>query len=378
MTQPGASSGSSALFLTPESPVAGAGGGGLRSASLLEYLRRRYVVQVASFTLPRHSKSTIARAWRNGARLLRGRPPLLDRYSGFESQLDPVLRGFRYRLGVIEHFWCAPYARVLRPHCDLLVLDLHNVESELARSHARATRGLEAVAFSRFAAAYGRLEREWLPKFDILLVASEEDRQRVEHPNVHVYPNALPEIPRPDVDETDCIVFSGNLEYHPNIEAVKWFRSQIWPIVRERCPSVEWRVVGSNQHAIVRLLDDPRIVLTGPVDDAVAVLAQAKVCLAPLLSGSGTRFKILEAWAAARAVVSTTVGAEGLGAKSGEHLLLADDPASFADAVVSLIESPVQRRQLGDAGRKLYLDRFTWPVAWEKLDEALARARHSD
>jgi len=88
MTPPSASSAPRALFLSPEAPVAGTGGGGLRSASLLEYLRQHYDVQVAGFALPHHSKSFAARAWRNGSRYVRGVPPLLDRYSGFESQLD--------------------------------------------------------------------------------------------------------------------------------------------------------------------------------------------------------------------------------------------------------------------------------------------------
>jgi glycosyltransferase involved in cell wall biosynthesis len=370
MTKPDASSADSALFLSPEPPVAGAGGGGLRSASLLEYLRGHYRVQVASFTLPRHSKNFAARAWRNGSRLVRGRPPLLDRFAGFEAQLTPFLDGRRYRVAVIEHFWCAPYAQVLRPHCDRLVLDLHNIESELARSHARATGGLEAMAFARFAAAYRRLESEWLPKFDVVLVASDEDRRRVEHRNVHVYPNALPEIARPQILEADCIAFSGNLEYHPNIEAVRWFQSRVWPRVRERCPGVEWRLAGSNAHAVAKLVaEDERIRIVAPVN-AIDALAEAKVCIVPLLSGSGTRFKILEAWAAARAIVSTTIGAEGLAARWGEHLLIADTPTEFADSVIRLLGTPDQRRRLGEAGRALYLNRYTWPSAWRRLKDA--------
>src|SRR5271170_2102075 len=185
-----------ALFLSPEAPVPGAGGGGLRSASLLEYLKTRYDVQVFRFDLPHHSKSRWARAWRNGWRFLRATPPLIDRFAGFESQLQPLWSANRYSLGVIEHFWCAPYARALRPHCDRLVLDLHNVESQLARSHALALRGVESIASSRFARAYQRLEREWLPRFDIVLVASEEDRRRVAgltapDARIIVYPNAL-------------------------------------------------------------------------------------------------------------------------------------------------------------------------------------------
>jgi glycosyltransferase involved in cell wall biosynthesis len=238
---------------------------------------------------------------------------------------------------------------------------------------------------SRFARAYERLEHEWLPQFDILLVASEDDRRRVAGlcaagASVIVYPNALPVewgsrvtfgTSGSDPSQPPTIVFSGNLEYHPNIEAVRWFHAEIWPRIRERAPGVKWTLVGCNDHAVRPLVaGDDRILLTGPVDDAVAILASANVCVVPLLSGSGTRFKILEAWAAARAVVSTSLGAEGLGAKHEQHLLIADSPAAFAEATLRLVDDPELRRRLGEAGRDLYLDRFTWPVAWRALESA--------
>jgi glycosyltransferase involved in cell wall biosynthesis len=359
-----------ALFLTPEEPKIGFGGGGLRSASLLAYLQKKYDVQTVTFSLRPHSKSTPVRVWRNSIRLIKGRPPLFDRFSGYENQLASALSG-RYALGVVEHFWCASYATLLGTCCDRLVLDLHNIESRLARTHARAAGWPSSWASERFAESYERLEREWLPQFDVLLTASEDDRRRIIHPEVRVFPNALPEIPRPHMTEADAIVFSGNLEYHPNVEAVRWFRTQIWPRVREMVPGIEWRLLGSNPAAVAPLTaGDPRIRVVGPVADAVPHLAEAKVCLAPLLSGSGTRFKILEAWAAGRAVVSTTLGAEGLDARDGEHLLLADDPDDFADAVVRLLNDSPLRARLGDAGRALYQERFTWPAAWRKLDEA--------
>jgi polysaccharide biosynthesis protein PslH len=360
----------SAFFLSPEPPVAGHGGGGLRSASLLEYLQGRYRVQVASFTLPYHSKHQVARLWRNGWRFLRGRPPLFDRFSGFESQLAPLLNR-SYDVAVIEHFWCAPYAAVLRPHCGILVLDLHNIESELARTHALAAPGLQRIALRRFETAYRRLEREWFPHFDVVLVASADDRARIEHPKVHVYPNALPEIAAPHAAEQDCIIFSGNLEYHPNVEAVRWFHAHVWPLLRDRFPQLEWRLAGCNEHAVRNMVaGDARITLTGAMNDSIAALAVSKVCVVPLLSGSGTRFKILEAWAAGRAVVSTTIGAEGLGARDGEHLLIADKPEEFAKATAFLLEDAALRKRLGGAGRALYLERFTWPGAWRNLAAA--------
>jgi glycosyltransferase involved in cell wall biosynthesis len=346
---------------------------------LLEYLQRRYSVDVVDFTLKPHSKSFAAKAWRNSVRLLRGVPPLFDRYSGYEAQLSARLDSTKYALGVVEHFWCCSYAPLLRPRSKTLVLDLHNIESDLAQTHARAARWPASWASGRFAEAYRELEREWLPRFDLVLAASEEDASRIErliehpieHPRVIVYPNALPEIAAPHQPEEHCIVFSGNLEYHPNREAVRWFRSRVWPRIRERSPGLEWRLIGRNPEAVARWTSgDDRIRVVGPVEDAVAEIARAKVAVVPLRSGSGTRFKILEAWAAERAVVSTPIGAAGLGAVDGRHLLIREDAEGLAEAVLSLLEDAPLRAKLGQAGRQLYLDQFTWPAAWERLRDA--------
>ena len=113
---------------------------------------------------------------------------------------------------------------------------------------------------------------------------------------------------------------------------------------------------------------DARIEVTGPVPDALPEIARAKVAVAPLLAASGTRLKILEAWAAGVAVVSTSIGAEGLNARDGEHLLLADDAASFAGAIDRLLRDPELRHKLGNAGRTLFESEFTWDAAWSRLD----------
>ncbi len=144
-----------------------------------------------------------------------------------------------------------------------------------------------------------------------------------------------------------------------------------WPRIREQRPTVEWRLIGKNPEAVARWTSgDERIRAIGPVEDAVAEIARAKVAVVPLLSGSGTRFKILEAWAAERAVVSTPIGAAGLGAHDQEHLLMAEDAGAFAAAVLLLLDDSGLRTKLGQAGRALYLDRFTWPAAWEQLSGA--------
>ena len=120
---------------------------------------------------------------------------------------------------------------------------------------------------------------------------------------------------------------------------------------------------------------DPTIEVTGFVEDAVALIAQSQVAIVPLLAGSGTRIKILEAWAAGTPVVSTTLGAEGLEYRDREHLILADDAESFTAAVSELLALPVNRERIGAAGRRLYEEQYTWQTAWKALDSIVADDR---
>lgn len=386
----------SALFLSPEAPYPVAGGGAIRSASLLDYLGRRYNVDLIVFhepgapdpvplipptlvrrvhvvELPFHSRHLLARLGRNFGRLLRASPPLNDRFRGFGGSIRDFLRGRSYELAVVEHFWCAPYREQIAPHSQRVILDLHNVESALLAGCANAETWPASYVFHRFHKACLDLERRWLPGFTLVLAPSELDAERIrtiapECP-VGVYPNALPFIPEPVRKEEDIIVFSGNLRYHPNMIAVRFFHERIWPLLRARWPKLVWRLVGKNPEAVRKYVDsDRRIELTGPVDEAVGTLAAAKVAVVPVLAGSGTRVKILEAWAAGRAVVSTRVGAEGLPGRHGEQLLLADEPDHFAEAVSSLLKSKNMRRSLGRGGRRLYEQEFTWQTAWERLE----------
>ena len=130
-------------------------------------------------------------------------------------------------------------------------------------------------------------------------------------------------------------------------------------------------MAGVNPHAVASVVaGDPRIRLLGPVEDAVRTIAQSQIAIVPLLSGSGTRFKILEAWAAERAVVSTTMGAEGLGAVPDHHLKIANDPESFAGAILHLLANSTEREGLARSGRVLYLENYTWPAVWRGLESS--------
>jgi glycosyltransferase involved in cell wall biosynthesis len=384
-----------ALLLSPEAVYPMAGGGALRSASVLHYLARHYAVDLIVFRqpgaehpgehlpgglvrelhvidLPAHAGHWAARAARNAGRVLRRVPPLMDRFAGFGAQVAAAVSSRRYDLAVIEHFWCAPYWEQVAPASRATLLDLHNIESILHERCARAESGPQALAHRAFAGFCRGLESEWLPRFTWLLATSEADSARLHAiapgARIEVFPNALPPTPLPTVNQEEVVVFSGNLGYHPNISAVRYFREQIWPGLRERWPGLIWRLVGRNPEAVRRITrGDERIELTGPVQDAISEIARAKVALVPLLAGSGTRFKILEAWAAGVPVVSTPLGAEGLPGRHGEQLLLAADARQFQDAVCALLADPELRSRIGRSGRYLFECEFEWKAAWRGL-----------
>jgi glycosyltransferase involved in cell wall biosynthesis len=385
-----------ALLLVPEAPYPLAGGGALRTASLIHGLARSHELdlvvfrqpmapdprklmppglaqRIAVIDLPANRRSLAARGLRNAVRLIRQVPPLVDRFSGFERDVAAAIEGRHYELAIIEHFWCASYWEQLRDVADRVVLDLHNVESELHASCALAEGGAEGFAHRVFARAARKREQGWLPRFSVILAASATDceviRKRAGRARVTVYPNAIPLPPLPTAAREHVIVFSGNLEYHPNSSAVRFFRRDVWPRLRDRWPDLIWRLVGRNPQAVQQWTKgDARIQVTGPVEDANSELARAQVAVAPILAGSGTRLKILEAWGAGLPVVSTTLGAEGLPARDGEHLLLADGGEPFARAVSRLLQDRRLREELGRAGRGLLESRFTWEKAWQCLE----------
>ena len=245
-----------------------------------------------------------------------------------------------------------------------------NVESALQSSLAQSEQWPLSAMFLRFGRAYADLERQWLPQFDDLLVTSTEDAERVRvaapDARVIVYPNAIAKVAQPEVESGNAIAFSGNMEYHPNISAIRWFGQNVWPEIHARHPDLEWRLIGKNPHAVP--LSVPGMNIVGPVEDAIRSLAETRLAIVPLFAGSGTRFKILEAWAAGRPVVSTSLGAEGLGARDGKEVLIADDAGAFAAAIGAVLGNADLAAQLGANGRRLYLERYTTESAWRILD----------
>ncbi len=396
----------SVLFLTPEPPYPLHGGGAMRTASLLHYFASFADVDLIQISdrgtpallppnpdgtnvvrsqhvipLPVHRRSLAARYFRNARRALTGVPPLVDRLSGLGPAIRGIIGNKRYDIGVVEHFWCAPYLADIQAACSTTVLDMHNIESILHARCADISNGLVRLGHARFARAYRKLEAELMPQYSLVLAVSESDRdtarQIAPSSNLAVYPNSVPWIESRQAPDSDparpLIVFSGNFEYHPNIDAVRFLVDQIWPEVRKQVAGARLRLVGRGESFVRHLLPaDGGLALgietSGYVPDAMREIAAADIVVAPLRAGSGTRVKILEAWAASRPVVATPLAAEGLVLQEEGNILFASTPVQFAEAIARLASRADLRASLGTQGRRTFEAHYTWEAAWRTLD----------
>ena len=167
--------------------------------------------------------------------------------------------------------------------------------------------------------------------------------------------------PQPDRERPAHLVFSGSMDWHPNEDAVRYFIADILPLIRNDIPAVTFSIVGRNPSDELRAVGAASgVEVTGTLDDIRPALAGAAVCVVPLRAGSGTRLKIFEALAMGKAVVSTTLGAEGLTLESGRHFVAADGAQPFADAVVALLRDPERRRRIAEEGRAMVEARHSW------------------
>jgi polysaccharide biosynthesis protein PslH len=242
------------------------------------------------------------------------------------------------------------------------VLFQHNVETSLWQRRASTDQNLaKRLAYKIEAAKMLRFESRALAKFDHIVAVSEHDRRQFLEMeptcNVSVVPTGVDTQKYAIVSSVDTsvprIVFTGSMDWEPNIDAVIYFCRDIFPRIRAEFPNTIFQVVGRDPHPRVRQLASESIQVTGTVPSVKKYLHDATVVVVPLRAGGGTRLKIFEAMAMGRAVVSTSIGAEGLDVTSGSDVVLADNAGAFADAVILLLRNPIRRRQYEQAAATL-------------------------
>jgi glycosyltransferase involved in cell wall biosynthesis len=401
------------LILTPQLPYPPHQGTSLRNYHIIRGLARRHQITLLSLleagqtadaetiaplldlcvaveTVPAPARSRGRRLWQLAATR---RPDMDQRLHSplFNVALRDLLSRNRFDVVQVEGIELAramAIIRIVTPRSKIL-FDDHNAETALQRRALLA----DLTNPGRWpAAAYSWLQIGRLRRFerwacrqaDWVTAVSEADRRHLLallpslRTKITVVPNCIdvqqfqsgPAV----AEERDGafaydLLFTGKMDYRPNVDAVLWFADEVWPRIRQQRPQTTWAIVGQKPHSrLQRVRELADVTVTGWVESVQPYLAGAAVYVMPLRVGSGTRLKLIEAMAAGKAVVSTPIGAEGFPVQHERQVLLAATPAETATAVLRLLDQPEERQRLGEAAQQL-AQQYDWRRVIPLFDE---------
>ena len=398
------------LFLTPQLPYPPEQGAALRNYSLIRQVARRHAVSLLTFaphgpasddpllslchvlhTVPPPERS---RRDRVHTLALTRLPDMAERLQSvpFAEALRDLVTREQFDVLQVEGIEMAPYAHLVRgwlgDRSPALVFDDHNAEYVLQRraclADARRPTRWPAAAYSLAQwRRLARFERAFCREAEVVVAVSEADAGALRQldPSLEplVVPNGVdteryhPGLPDDIPLQHPAVVFTGKMDYRPNVDAMLWFHGRVWPLVRRAAPDARLYVVGKSPHPrLAPLSHDPSVTVTGWVPEVLPYLGGADVVVAPMRTGGGTQLKVLEAMATGRPLVTTTFGAEGVGLTPGRHALVEDEPGGMARAIATLLTDANAGRALGAAGRELVVERFDWSVVAQRLEEVYA------
>ena len=393
------------LFLSPTVPFPLTDGGRIRVFNLLKQIAQKNEVTLLALetqptdaegivqlkqlgiqvhlvpnapTLPPLSLGTLANAF------FKRQPITVARYDlpAYRQQFRELIATDTFDLVHYEMFHTAQF----RTETDLPgVLSQQNVDSAIWRRLCRET----INPFYKFAywtqqLAFQRYERVLSPKFDAVACTSDIDaavfQRHCAEDVIEIIPNGVDVAHyQPDfsAEAPTHLIYIGSMDWYPNEDAVSFFADEVLPRIHAEVPDVKFSIVGGNPSARVQQLAEREgVVVTGRVPEIKPYFAEATVFVVPLRIGSGTRLKILEALAMGKAIVSTSVGAEGLDLKDGEEIFIADEPTVFAEAVTRLLKDPALRRRIGESGRVRVEQDYDWRSIGEKLHQLYTKILH--
>lgn len=254
------------------------------------------------------------------------------------------------------------------------ILDLPDAYSLYWKRRIDATSGIKQL-FNKTEFNRVKAYEPILNQFEQTLVCSREDKSWLETQqninNVAILPNGVDtstyHSEAHNYSNNTTILFTGNMDYAPNVDAVQYFAKEIFPLILEKHPQVQFVIAGQRPVDAVKALENHKIIVTGFVPNLREWYKEAAIVVAPLRFGAGTQNKVLEAMAMAVPVVSMNVGFQGLNIDSGEGVILAMDTLPFADACIRLLSNQSLRQEVGEAGKQVILSQFDWDVVAKRL-----------
>jgi len=388
------------LIITNFVPYPPTSGAELRIYNLLRYISRKHDVSLISLfnplsgedsgaehlyryctrieLVPRQARSRLE-GW---ALLLKGfskgepRQNWRSYYDEMADKIRQLTEEQHYDIVQIHHSHLAPYVNAISStNQSRKVLFLHNLDYIQYRRmmvFERNWRVKQKVFMNWLFAKQATLR--YARRFDKCIAVSEIDRRTLKQAapdlDIAVLPGGVDTKNYPLLSEpvdSSTLVFVGNMQYSPNVDAVIFFHQEIFPLIKQQVSDAKLMIVGRRPVKVVQSLASDDVIITGDVADVIPYYQQALVSIIPLRSGGGTRLKIPEAMSLGRPVVSTSLGCEGLIVKHGENILIADEPAEFAAQTVRLLTDELLRQKLITNGRQLVESIYDWQAVAQNL-----------
>ncbi|HTP79344.1 MAG TPA: glycosyltransferase family 4 protein, partial [Bacteroidota bacterium] len=323
-----------------------------------------------------------------GARsLLSPFPYSVSRYyhKAFVRALDEELEREKFDVVHVDHLAMAPYGVHARKTRGVpIVLRGHNLETRFLRRYL----DLETNPFVRM---YGTLELPKLRRYEAsvcgkydmcaMITRDEADELLRMAPAVRqtVIPAGveLPAKPSTTGEEEKHILFLALLDWKPNVRGFMWFYEKVFPLLLSQEPNVILSIAGKGDSSELKNLNHPNVRFEGFVESVAPILARNQVCIVPLFAGSGMRVKVLEFLAHGKAIVSTSVGCEGIQVRPGRDILVADRPDEFARAILRLLKNPALRVSLGKQGRNLVQKKYGWKSIAKQFEDVYREVNRS-
>lgn len=261
-------------------------------------------------------------------------------HTHFQDAILSAINSFKPDVVQVESVFMSGYLPAIRKATNaVLTLRLHNIEWQVWQRVADASGNpLKKRYLSNLSARIKNYEQQVWQQYDLLIPITDTDAAVV---NNSIVPKQVLTIPfgidaaniQPQGNESLVGYHIGAMDWLPNQDAINWFVNDVWPVVKKQSPDFQFYFAGRNMPDAFKELTGNGINCMGEVADAASFIADKKILIVPLRSGGGIRVKILEAMAAGKLVISTTIGMQGIEAVSGKHYLLADTPQAFADAI---------------------------------------------
>lgn len=375
------------LQITPRLPYPLVDGGSIESYNTIKYLAlRKHDITLISLVVERKKVPelekyckliSIEKDTKNNFlgyifNIFSNTPYTISKYlsNNIKKEIRELLKKDKYDIVVLNQLHTAYYGIFIKEEFNMpVVLREQNVETIIMRRFYKNNKNLfiKLYAYLQYKKLY-KYESKICEIFDRCIMITKNDEKIIKEMNPNIKTNVIPAgvdtsyfSPIKVREEAFSIVSIASMDWLPNVEGIKWFCDKVYPLIRKIIPKIRLYIVGKNPPKIIKKLNNRNnIIVTGYVKDVKKYFTKGQIFIVPLKTGGGMRIKILQALAMGKAIVSTSIGCEGIDVIDGKNIYIADKPEDFAQKVIFLLNNEKERKRLGDEGIKLVNEKYSW------------------